>query len=76
MAIRKKPYTPFGMEVNIYCIQNNITLKQLAEMADVPYISLIEACTGKRSGKAKTIPSVNKIIHPRKNKALAACSSK
>ena len=50
MQKQRKPMTPWGLEVTVFCIKHCMTKQALAQEAGVPYDSMMKAIVGKRAG--------------------------
>lgn len=58
---QSRPYTEWGKRVTMYCLDNDITKKQLAEMAQVSYGTLAAVVKGLRAGY-DVIPAVDAVM--------------
>lgn len=47
---RRLPKTDFGVEVRVFTAQEGMTIKELADKADVKYTTLLETTTGRCAG--------------------------
>lgn len=47
---RRLPKTDFGIEVRVFTAQEGMTIKELADKADVKYTTLLETTTGRCAG--------------------------
>jgi len=61
MPGRRKPKTPFGLEVLIFTVQNGTTVKELAANAGVSLATLHDVSTGRSAGH-ELIPKVREYI--------------
>ncbi|MDL2258878.1 hypothetical protein LJC42_06995 [Eubacteriales bacterium OttesenSCG-928-K08] len=58
----KRSYTPWGLKVRAFCAAHQLTLKELAEQANVNYQSLRATCQGYRPGY-DVVKNVDAIMH-------------
>ncbi len=61
MRATKHPYTEFGLEITMFCAAHAITKKQLAEMAGVPYDTLLQ-CIKNRTAGHEAIPKLTSAM--------------
>lgn len=61
MAVRKKPKTPFGVELSMFCAQHGLTYKDVADGAGVKRSTLIDTTSGRCAG-AQLIPRVRQYM--------------
>lgn len=67
VANKVKPKTDFGIEVRVFTAQTGMTIKELAEAAQVKYATLIEAGTGRCAGH-EVIPAVRRFMEEYRQK--------
>lgn len=58
---QRKPKTEFGVEVKVFTAKTGLSLKDLAEMTGVKYMTLVETTTGKCAGH-DVIPKVRAFM--------------
>ena len=56
-----KPMTEFGIEVRVFTAKTGMSVKELAEKADVKYTTLVETTTGRCAGH-ELIPKVREFM--------------
>lgn len=60
--MKRDKMTPFGEKAAKWCIKQNMTKKELAELAGVSYGALLEVGRGRRPGR-QLIPRVEAAMH-------------
>jgi hypothetical protein len=71
LQIMRKPKTPFGIEVTVFCAETGMKKDELAKQAGVNYATMLDVEVGRSAGH-ELVPKVHAFMFDYRKKAANA----